>query len=143
MSSDGVRLDPGWPGLSVPDGTYEVDPDALEEVAAELEEEAETLRSEGAGGSASQLANNGGLPFGSFGGWGTGAEMQTGYNDAHSAVVRYYGEVISALEQAAALLRATALQHRQGDEVSGAGFEQQFAALADQVGPGSNGVVVA
>lgn len=141
--SDGLTLDPSWPGLSVPDDGVDIDPDVLDEIAGELEEEAGTLRSASTPGSVNKLSQSGQLPPGSFGNWTTGADMQAGYNDAHVWIVHYYEEMVSALEQAAALLRATATQHRHGDDLSGSGFQAQWGALGNQRGGGGNPAAVA
>lgn len=98
-----------WPGLNVPADVQEMDPDAMRELADELQSVLDDLQRNSPGspqdvGEKAMRATGGEA----FGRWDVGVEMQTSYVDAHDKIMACYNELVVQLAAAIQTLRVEA-----------------------------------
>lgn len=98
-----------WPGLDVPADTQEMDPDAVRELADELQGVLDDLtgRSPGSWNHVNEKATAAasGQNGSAFGLWDLGVQMHETYIDAHDKIMGCYSELIGQLQAAIQTLR--------------------------------------
>lgn len=95
-----------WPGLDVPADKQEMDPDAVRELADELQGLLDDLQ-RNSPGSPNDLYDKASRATGgeAFGRWDVGVEMQASYIDAHDKIMTCYNELVGQLAAAINTLR--------------------------------------
>lgn len=106
----------------------EIDVQALEELAARLDKEANYL-SGGGTGTPMWLAQEADLPCGAFGTWRTASEMEASHREARQHVAQFFQDVVELMRQTAALARQSAANHRQNEQAIKHSIANRQAAL--------------
>jgi hypothetical protein len=98
-----------WPGLDVPADVQEMDPDAMRELADELQGLLDDLQ-RNSPGSPQDLNDKAMRATGgeAFGRWDVGVAMQASYVDAHDKIMTCYHELVTQLAAAIQALRVEA-----------------------------------